>query len=161
MSTHFYHRNLPMLLLRARETVIQYFRPQLKRRALTEQQWRVMRVLDTEGVVDASRLAEESCILPSSLTGVLDRMERDGLIRRSRIESDQRKVLIDLTEHSRAIVGDMQDLIELQYQLIAQRMGQTDLLELYRLLDKVAALAAAPHADNVSGTGADAPAGQV
>lgn len=149
MSANFNHRNLPMLLLQARETVLRYFRPQLKRRALTEQQWRVMRVLDSDGVVDASHLAEQSCILPSSLTGVLDRMERDGLICRSRIRSDQRKVLIGLTERSLAIVGDMQGVIELQYRLIEERMGQADLLELYRLLDKVAALAADSGIDEI------------
>jgi len=113
-----------MLLLKARETVIQYFRPELKRRALTEQQWRVMRVLDALGMADAGTVAEQACILPPSLTGVLDRMERDGLILRTRIDGDQRKVWLMLTDKSASIVHDMHGMVEAQYRLIEQRLGQ-------------------------------------
>ncbi|MCA3833430.1 MAG: homoprotocatechuate degradation operon regulator HpaR, partial [Burkholderia sp.] len=42
------HRNLAMLLLEARETLMGLFRPILKEFALTEQQWRIIRVLDGE-----------------------------------------------------------------------------------------------------------------
>ena len=39
------HRNLPQALLRAREAVMRYFRPNLKIAGVTEQQWRVIRAL--------------------------------------------------------------------------------------------------------------------
>ena len=43
------HRNLPLLLLQARERVIAQFRPILKAHGLTEQQWRVLRALVDAG----------------------------------------------------------------------------------------------------------------
>jgi homoprotocatechuate degradation regulator HpaR len=140
MTSHFQHRNLPMLLLRARESVIQYFRPGLKIHALTEQQWRVMRVLDDRGSSDAGHIAYETCIVPPSLSGVLDRMERDGLIVRRRLAEDQRRVMVELSQDSRVIVAGMHRLIEAQYRLIEAHLGLADLGTLYTLLDRVAAL---------------------
>ena len=40
-----FSRSLPMQLLRAREAVMQRFRPMLHQHGVTEQQWRVIRVL--------------------------------------------------------------------------------------------------------------------
>lgn len=57
-------RTLPIALLRAREAVMERFRPVLNSHDITEQQWRVIRVLQEHGATDASKLAELACILP-------------------------------------------------------------------------------------------------
>ena len=44
-STRLHHRNLPLLLLQARERVLSHFRPLLNANGVTEQQWRIVRVL--------------------------------------------------------------------------------------------------------------------
>jgi len=49
------HRNLPLLLLQAREAVISHFRPLLNHFGLTEQQWRVIRVLEEKGNLSPGR----------------------------------------------------------------------------------------------------------
>lgn len=129
-----------MLLLRARESVMRYFRSSLKEKGLTEQQWRVIRVLDELGELETGKIAEHSCILAPSLTGVLDRMERDGLIVRSRLSTDQRKVFVELTERSRELVRTMSATIELQYAVLEQALGQEGLLSIYAQLDSLIAL---------------------
>ena len=58
--------SLPMLLLKARESVMDRFRPVLRRFDLTEQQWRVIRALAEVDERDASELAAESYILAPS-----------------------------------------------------------------------------------------------
>jgi hypothetical protein len=45
MASKFKHRNLPLLLLQARERVIGHFRPVLNAHGITEQQWRIVRLL--------------------------------------------------------------------------------------------------------------------
>ena len=75
----FKHRNLPRLLLQAREAVMAHTRPSLRAHGLSDQQWRVLRVLGEHGTVETGRVAREAFILGPSLTGVLARMERDGL----------------------------------------------------------------------------------
>ena len=85
VTTPFTHRNLPRLLLQAREAVMAHTRPHLRDHGLTDQQWRVLRVLgerQTEGGVDAGTISREAFISAPSLSGVLVRMERDGLVRR-------------------------------------------------------------------------------
>ena len=98
MSTAFRHRNLPRLLLQAREAVMAHTRPGLRAHGLSDQQWRVLRVLGEHGVVETGRVAREAYILGPSLTGVLARMERDGLIRRERDSADQRRTVVEATD---------------------------------------------------------------
>lgn len=126
-----------MLLLRARESVMRYFRPALKQHGLTEQQWRVIRVLNEHGEMETGRIADESCILAPSLSGVLERMERSGLIVRHRLSTDQRKVYVDLTAHSKKLVRQISKSIEARYVELEALMGQDDLLAAYGLLDKL------------------------
>src|SRR6202166_5206459 len=50
--------------------------------------------LNLEGRVTAGRLAEVTGLTPGAITGVVDRLEKAGLVRRERDESDRRKVFI-------------------------------------------------------------------
>ncbi|MFJ3057224.1 homoprotocatechuate degradation operon regulator HpaR [Herbaspirillum sp. NPDC087042] len=140
MSNKFQHRNLPMLLLQARESVMRYFRESVKSHGLTEQQWRVIRVLNECGELESGKIAEQACILPPSLSGVIDRMERDGLIVRYRLSTDQRKVFVDMTGKSRELVNNISQSIEVQYALLEKNLGQAKLLAAYALLDELIGL---------------------
>jgi homoprotocatechuate degradation regulator HpaR len=137
MTGEFDHRNLAMLLLQARESVMSMFRPVLKQFSLTEQQWRIIRALNDHPrqEMEAGQIARVCCILSPSLTGVLERMDRDGLIRRSRVASDQRKVIVSLTPQSQALVKRISPLIDEQYRSLEHRIGAKALAEAYRLLD--------------------------
>lgn len=75
-----------------------FFRPLLNEHDLTEQQWRVIRILRQQGELESHQLAHLACILKPSLTGVLSRLERDGIVRRRKSSEDQRRVFIALTE---------------------------------------------------------------
>ncbi len=48
-----------------------YFRPIVKRHNLTEQQWRIVRILAESPSMDFHDLAYRACILRPSLTGIL------------------------------------------------------------------------------------------
>lgn len=139
MNRTFDHRNLAMLLLEARETLMGRFRPILKEFALTEQQWRIIRVLDGEPSheLEAGQIAKRCCILSPSLTGVLERMERDGLIRRTRAQEDQRRLIVSLTPQSCQLVTQISPRIDEQYRFIEQRFGADALGEVYAALDKL------------------------
>ena len=65
-------RSLPIALLRAREAVMAYFRPHHRKGGITEQQWRVIRVLYLDGEIDATTLARRSYLLAPSLAAVKD-----------------------------------------------------------------------------------------
>jgi homoprotocatechuate degradation regulator HpaR len=140
MSTTFVHRNLPRLLLQARESVMMHTRPSLREHGLSDQQWRVLRVLGEHGTVETGRVAREAYILGPSLTGVLARMERDGLIRRARDAADQRRTVVEATAKGMKMVTRLSCTIEDHYQWLERSLGKQKLAQLYGLLDELIAL---------------------
>ena len=145
-STPFVHRNLPRLLLEAREAVMAHTRPSLRTHGLSDQQWRVLRVLgehaDEAAGVETGRVAREAYLLGPSLTGVLTRMERDGLIDRARCPQDARRTVVRATAQGLAKVQALSESIEAHYAWMERELGKTKLTALYELLDGVIALQA-------------------
>jgi homoprotocatechuate degradation regulator HpaR len=137
MSSPFVHRNLPRLLLQAREAVMTHTRPSLREHGLSDQQWRVLRVLGEHGTVETGRVAREAYILGPSLTGVLARMERDGLIQRERDPADQRRTVVEATPKGLKMVDRLSTTIETHYRWLEQSLGKQKLGQLYRLLDQL------------------------
>lgn len=150
--TPFVHRNLPRLLLQARESVMTHTRPGLRDQGLSDQQWRVLRVLGEnhsqggEGV-EIGRIAREAFITGPSLSGMLTRMERDGLVQRQRDPSDQRRTVVCATEQGLARVDTLRETIETHYQWMEKHLGKFKLAQLYALLDEVIALDPPPSID--------------
>jgi homoprotocatechuate degradation regulator HpaR len=140
LSTTFTHRNLPRLLLQAREAVMGHTRPSLREHALSDQQWRVLRVLGEHGAVETGRVAREAFILGPSLTGVLARMERDELITRSRDPEDQRRTVVEATPRGMKLVKKLSSSIEAHYEWMEESLGKAKLAQLYGLLDELIAL---------------------
>lgn len=137
-------RNLPLLLLKARESLLAHFRPILTHYGLTEQQWRVMRTLSEQEELEPWQICEACQILSPSLAGVLARMEDMGLVERNRVPEDQRRVLVRLTTQSQALVAEIAPLVEAQYQLIEQAVGKDMLDQVYVTLDRLLACESMP-----------------
>lgn len=97
------HDSLTIALLQAREAAMTYFRPIVKSHNLTDQQWRIVRILADSPSMDFHELAFRTCILRPSLTGILTRMERDGLVLRLKPVNDQRKLYVMLTEQGQTL----------------------------------------------------------
>jgi len=140
MSPAFAHRNLPRLLLQARESLMARTRPSLRQHGLSDQQWRVLRVLGEHGTLETGRVAREATILGPSLTGVLARMERDGLIRRERDPADQRRTVVEATAKGLKMVDRLSTTVETHYRWLEQSLGRQKLVQLYALLDELIAL---------------------
>src|SRR3954464_1173176 len=130
MATAFKHRNLPRLLLQAREAVMAHNRPWLREHGLSDQQWRVLRVLGEHGVVETGRVAREAYLLGPSLTGVPARMERDGLIRRERAPADERRTVVEATAKGRKLVDKLSHAVEAHYQWMEKTLGKQKLQQL-------------------------------
>jgi DNA-binding MarR family transcriptional regulator len=79
-------------------------------------------------------------LLGPSLTGVLARMERDGLIDRARCPQDARRTVVRATAAGLAKVQALSETIEAHYAWMERELGKTKLTALYELLDGVIAL---------------------
>jgi homoprotocatechuate degradation regulator HpaR len=117
-------RNLPLMMLQAREQVIAHFRPVLNANGITEQQWRIVRLLLETGPLEPHQIGELCRLSSPSLAGVLARMEQVGYVSRKRLANDQRRVQVSLTPRSRALASRMAPRIEAVYAHIEELMGK-------------------------------------
>jgi DNA-binding MarR family transcriptional regulator len=101
------------------------------------------RVESAEGV-ETGRVAREAFLLGPSLTGVLTRMERDGLIERSRCAQDARRTVIRATPLGLSKVAKLSEAIEAHYAWMESELGKQKLAQLYQLLDAVIQLETSP-----------------
>lgn len=131
--------SLTLALLQARESAMDFFRPHLNQHNVTEQQWRVIRILwqAEDQTLESYQLAERTCILRPSLTGVLVRLEQNGLVSRWKPETDQRRLCVTLTPEGNALFDSMKGEMMYQYQRIQQRLGPEKYRTLMGLLDEV------------------------
>ncbi|MEQ8661883.1 MAG: homoprotocatechuate degradation operon regulator HpaR [Gammaproteobacteria bacterium] len=129
-----FEQSLPMQLLRAREAAMARFRPMLREHGLTEQQWRVLRVLAAWPDSDASQIALRSLLLAPSLSRILQHFVGAGLVARRTPPGDQRRALFTLTAHGRALFARVAPDSERLYRDIAAAFGAARLELLYALL---------------------------
>src|SRR5712672_4709458 len=63
--------------------------------------------LNLEGRVTAGRLAEVTGLTTGAITGVVDRLEKAGFVRRERDDNDRRKVFIATVPENLARIGGL------------------------------------------------------
>ena len=136
-----FDNSLPMMLYRTLDAVMPAFRSIFARFGLTEQQWRVLRVLWEEWEEDGKpllALAQSTLIQAPSLVGVVDRLQRDGLVERRRSEVDRRVVRVCLTGAGRALKVRVTPLVDAAYTDLQATLSDVEWAELLVTLDKVA-----------------------
>jgi homoprotocatechuate degradation regulator HpaR len=131
--------SLPMALLRAREAVMAGFRPDLDAHDLTEQQWRVLRVLAEHAGLTMGDLAERAALLKPSLSRIVGRLEDRGLVERAQEERDLRRARLTMTMAGRRLVREIAPRSEQRYRDIEAAYGPDRLAELHRMLDDLVA----------------------
>jgi DNA-binding MarR family transcriptional regulator len=67
----------------------------------------VLTLLEAGGSMSMSRLAEALDVSVASMTGIVDRMEKRGLVERRRDEQDRRVVLVQPAKGGRKVFGDI------------------------------------------------------
>ena len=126
--------SLPMQLLRARESAMSRFRPMLRNHGLTEQQWRVVRVLAAEKQLDTGELSRLTFLLAPSLTRILKTLDQEGLVQRTPDPDDLRRVDVRLSKAGRIVYNKVSPDSERLYREIEEQFGLQKLNELYVLL---------------------------
>ena len=111
------------------------FRPLLNQHGVTEQQWRIIRVLLDEDGLEPRQLCERCLISSPSIAGVLMRMEEAGLIKRERMAHDQRRVKVTVTAATKKLGKSMAPLIEREYLALEELVGVKQLQQVYDALD--------------------------
>ena len=127
-----------MTYLRVTQHMSRLFREHFGRLHLTFPQALVLNVLGEEGPMPISLLAERTGSANSTVSGIVDRLEKLGLARRERSEQDRRVILVAATEQSETLrqkatadVGGYFDSVMATMStedqaLVAQALGKLD-----------------------------------
>jgi len=130
-------RSLPIALIRAREGVMLPIREMLVETGITEQQWRVLRVLSEFGTLDSKTLADRSSLLFPSLTRIVTTLRKKGLITQTRDDKDRRRQYIQITNEGQKIIDDNVDQAARIVSGFKRKLGKHDYETLLDLLSKL------------------------
>ena len=95
---------LGMRLLRAREVLLSEYRPIFRANNLTEQQWRVLRILEAKSPQDATTVSEESLIRLPSLSRILRDLQARGLIERRANRGGASRIELSISSEGRSLI---------------------------------------------------------
>jgi homoprotocatechuate degradation regulator HpaR len=110
-------------------------REMLSRSHISEQKWRILRVVEESGPVEQTAIAQMACLLLPSLTRLLHALENDGLIERAPGTADRRKSIVTITDQGRLLIQEhAADSIALFAEL-ETRFGKEKLEKLLDLLE--------------------------
>ncbi len=110
-----FSRSLPMMLYRSLDAVMPRFRRIFSEFGLTEQQWRVLRVLWQHDEIAFRELADLTLIPAPSLVGIVDRLTTSGLAERRRSATDRRHVYVHATAKGKALEAKVRPRVDQAY----------------------------------------------
>lgn len=94
---------------------------------VTAQQRMVLRIVGHAGPIAAGRLSQLLHVHPGTLSTTLGRLERRGLLRRSRSDHDARVVLVSLTARGEALLANTRGTVERGIQQVLGRASRPQL----------------------------------
>ncbi|MFQ6675386.1 MAG: MarR family winged helix-turn-helix transcriptional regulator [Fidelibacterota bacterium] len=106
-----------------------------------------------KGPLISAQIAEQVHLSPSTIVGILDRLEAKGLVRRSRDERDRRLIHISATERGRRLAREAPSPLQEDLAAALKRLPESEQsslsLSLMRIVDlmKVGDIKAAPILD--------------
>lgn len=130
-------RSLPIALIRAREGVMSPIRDMLSETGITEQQWRVLRVLAEFGRLDAKTLADRSSLLFPSLTRIAATLREKGLVTQTRDDKDRRRQFVEITADGQRIIDQRSPHAAQIVAGFKEILGEDDYERLLDLLERL------------------------
>ena len=79
-------------------TVLKRLNARLSKEGITFSQYSVLLALARNGPMQMNKLGEHMLVAPANVTGLVDRMEKKGYVKRRRDENDRRLYVIEPTE---------------------------------------------------------------
>ena len=109
-----------------------------KRADLTGPQLTVVKLLEAFGDLSLSELSDRIRAQNSTVTGIIDRMERESLVTRERSKEDRRVVYIKLTPKGRELAREIPIEPMEVFKSALETLSQQEMKDLLRIMTKVA-----------------------
>jgi DNA-binding MarR family transcriptional regulator len=114
-----------------------YSRQLAARYQLTTPQLTCLRQLERCGTLTSGELASEVALSQATVTGILDRLESRGLVRRRRDERDKRRVLVGITARGRQLVDRAPVPLQKQFADRLSRLAEGEQSEIDAVLRRI------------------------
>ena len=131
-------RSLAIACTRGREAVVSRFRTLLHKQKLSEQQWRVLRLLCDQNSLTAVEISARSCIHKVSISRILKSLEQRNMVKRIASTSDLRASYVVLTDHGTVVMAPLLEESTKINKGIVEAFGYEDYDKLLVLLRKLA-----------------------
>ncbi len=102
------------------------YRERLIEYGISQPQFFLLIALYEEDDILITRLAEKVALDKSTLTGILDRLERDGLVKRVLKQENRRSLYICLTTKAHALRNDLTRIYDEINQLFFSRLSEQE-----------------------------------
>ena len=122
-------------LRRLFKAIQEYSKAILRQTGLSAPQVWVLNVLEGAPGLSLNELSERLFAHPSTVSGIIDRLEERGVVRRERDPADGRGVLLSLTPRGRRMVGSSPPPVQVGLRDALERMPALQLRQLRRSLD--------------------------
>jgi len=132
------------LLARASHLISAEFHDQLRRRGISVPVWRVLASLVGSGGETVTGLAETCLLQQPTMTKLLDRMVRDGLVKRMQDTKDRRVVRVALTTRGEVTATELVELAKAHEADVLARHPEAEALAIKNLLRAIIARQARP-----------------
>ena len=99
----------------------------------------VLLTLWQEGCMKVVKLGQEAGLKPSTMTGLLDRMESDDLVSRCSAPQDRRALLIYPTETGQNIQTSVMEVVEQVFSSVFKGISKQELLDLKDIVQRILA----------------------
>ena len=140
-----FDHSLPMILNRALDSVMPLYRELFARYGLTDQQWRILRVVWTHDKVNSVDLSHRTLLATASLVGIIDRLEKKDLVSRIRSSDDRRAVYITATAKSRELEAEVNPQVVAIQSRVRSIVSDKEWAAMEKTLQKVSNALASDH----------------
>jgi DNA-binding MarR family transcriptional regulator len=131
------HQEAVLNVLRTNDQFQNKFGRLLRHYGLTPSQYNVLRILRGEAKpMPCLEIASRMIQVVPAITGLIDRLEAQGLVLRDRCIEDRRVVYITLTDKARKLLTLMDEPVMNLHRGLVGHLTQAELKELSRLLEK-------------------------
>src|SRR6516165_2628234 len=112
----------------------------LREHGLTPSQYNVLRIVRGEGKpLPILEIASRTITVVPGITGLIDRLEQAGFVKRVRCETDRRVIYVALTDHGAKTLARLDEPLLALRQKLLGHLSQGELKDLIRLLEKLRA----------------------
>jgi len=124
-------------LLRTNELFQHRFGQLFRSYGLTQPQYNILRILRGAGSeLPSLEIADRMITVVPAITSLLDKLEKQGWVRRERSERDRRVWNVDLTDEGNKLLDEMNEPNLALHRELVGHLSETDRTQLLELLEK-------------------------